>query len=198
MQDGDTWVLRTRCGTEEREKKLQGYCADVGDVEVVCDLLFSAWKKRRSWRDASGWYDGISCQHLQVLTTQLLQKHREWHCCVKRPTMYLASMDIKTAFGVARPQHIAKNMGDQDVQGWITAALQREIAGLEGQATFGNVESTFSFARCSRQGSVEAPRLWLKNGHADLGECRGSDCGGGEVGPGAETRKSEVDKHIGS
>ena len=68
-------------------------------------------------------------------------------------------MDLKTASDVARPRH--KLMGDQDVHGWITAASLREIFGLEGQATVVNVESTFSFARCIRQRSVEAPGLWL-------------------------------------
>ena len=34
--------------------------------------------------------------------------------------------------------------------------------GWSGRATFENVESTFSCARCIRQGSVEAPRLRLK------------------------------------
>ena len=85
--------------------------------------------------------------------------------------MYLASMVIKTAFDVARPKHIAKIMGDQDVHGWITAALLREMAGLEGLATFEAVASTFPFTRCIRQGSVEAPRLWLKNGNAHLVKC---------------------------
>ena len=32
------------------------------------------------------------------------------HGSVVRPTMYLASMDIKTAFDVARPNHIAQIM----------------------------------------------------------------------------------------
>ena len=41
-----------------------------------------------------------------------------------RPTMYLASMDIKTAFDVARPKHINK-------YGWVVAALLREMAGVE-------------------------------------------------------------------
>ena len=73
--------------------------------------------------------------------------------------MYVASMDIKTAFDVARPKHIAKIMGDQNVHGWIVAALLREkAAGLEGQTTSENVECTFPFARCIRQGSVD-PRL---------------------------------------
>ena len=47
--------------------------------------------------------EGISCQHLQVLMTLLLQKHwmwqenkrkGVWHGSEKRPTMYLASIDI--------------------------------------------------------------------------------------------------------
>ena len=71
-------------------------------------------------------------------------------------------MDIKTAFAVARLVHMTKIMEDHDVHGWIIAALLREMAGLEGQATFESVESKFSFARCIRQGSVEAHRFGLK------------------------------------
>ena len=51
----------------------------------------------------------------------------------------------------------------------LLPALRRVMAGLEGQATFESVESTFSFARCIRQGSVEAPRLWLKMAMQILG-----------------------------
>ena len=83
------------------------------------------------------------------------------HGSAIRPTMHLASMDIKTAFDVARTKHIARTMEDHDVHGWIVAGLFREIAGLEGWATFDCMESKFSFARCTRQGSVDAPRLWL-------------------------------------
>ena len=76
--------------------------------------------------------------------------------------MHLASMDIKTAFDVARPKRTAKLMGDQAVHGWITADFLREMAGLAGQATFEHVENHSLFSRCIRQGRVEAPRLWLK------------------------------------
>ena len=64
--------------------------------------------------------DGSSCQHLQVMMTQVLQKHWEWqdgrrpmmmHGSVTPPTMHLASMDIKTASDVARPKHTAKHHG---------------------------------------------------------------------------------------
>ena len=83
-----------------------------------------------------------------------------WHG-EKRTTMHLASVDIKMVFDVARPKPIANNMGDQEVHGWITAASEREMAGLEGQATFEDVHGSRQFARCIRQQSAEAPRLWL-------------------------------------
>ena len=38
----------------------------------------------------------------------------------------------------------------------------REMAGLEGRTTFENVECTFPFTGCVRQGSVQTPPLWLK------------------------------------
>ena len=37
----------------------------------------------------------------------------------KKPTMYIASMDIKTSSHVARPKHIATILGKQDTHGWI-------------------------------------------------------------------------------
>ena len=62
--------------------------------------------------------------------------------------MYLASLDIKTAFDEAEPKHVAIILNGHN---W-----------LSGKATFECVESSFSFNRCLRQGSVEAPRLWQK------------------------------------
>ena len=53
-------------------------------------------------------------------------------------------------------------MGDQDAQGWITAALLREMKGLVGHAAFEGVWSKFNFKLCIRQGGVEAQTLWLK------------------------------------
>ena len=61
--------------------------------------------------------DGISCQHLQMKVTKLLQEHFEWpedgnpvmgHGTVVRPTLYMASLDIKTAFDEAKLKHVAK------------------------------------------------------------------------------------------
>ena len=113
-----------------------------------------------------GGIEGISCQHLQVMMTQLPQKHWEWqedrrhnvwHRSENRPTMYTGSMDIKTA-----SDHIAKCLVEQDTYGWITAAMLSGMEGLEGHATFEDVERRFNLTRRIRQGSVEAPTLWLK------------------------------------
>ena len=65
-----------------------------------------------------------------------------WHGSEMGPTMYLASMEIKTVFDVARPKHFSQNMVDQEVHGWVTAALLREMVGLEGQASFAHVHSS--------------------------------------------------------
>ena len=48
-----------------------------------------------------------------------------------RPTMYLVSMDTKTAFDEARPRHVAKIMESHNTHGWNVSALLREMAGLE-------------------------------------------------------------------
>ena len=63
---------------------------------------------------------------------------------VARPTMCLASLDIKTAFDEARPKHVAKIMDSHNTHGWIIATLLREMSGLESKAMFECVESCFS------------------------------------------------------
>ena len=116
-----------------------------------------------------GGVNNISCQHLQVLVTNLSQKHLEWpeevspmskHGSVSRPTMFMASLDIKSAFDEARPRHIARILESHNIHGWLIAALLREMSGLEGGSMFECVESSFTFNPCLRQGSVEALRLW--------------------------------------
>ena len=65
-------------------------------------------------------FDGIECQHVQVMIFQLLQRHWEWSWDRKngtrqggerRRTVYIARLDIKTAFDVAGPKHIAQKFG---------------------------------------------------------------------------------------
>ena len=91
--------------------------------------------------------------------------------------MYLASLDIKTAFDEAKPKHVAQILEHHDTHGWLIAALFREMSGLEGKAMFECVENSFVSNRSLRQESVEAPRLWQKmatqilaNGGRRMGE----------------------------
>ena len=116
---------------------------------------------------------GRSQQHKLSTSTGVghksLHKHWEWqeerspmlkHGSVIRPTMLMASLDIKTAFDEARPRQIARSMEGLNMHGWLIAALLREISRLEGKAMFECVESSFNFNRCLCQGSAEAHRLW--------------------------------------
>ena len=132
---------------------------------ATCTLLrLEKEKQSEKWKNLHvGGVDGISCQHLQVMVTNLPQKHWERqeernpvmrHGTVVRLTMYLASLDIKTAFDEAKPKHVAEIMDNHNTHGWLIAALLREMSGLSGKATFECMESGFAFNRFLRQGSV--------------------------------------------
>ena len=103
----------------------------------------------------------------------LLQKHWEWqadrrpmlkHGSVVRLTMFLASMDMKTAIDEARPMHV-EIMEGRNVHRWIIAAL---LARDDWATGTGNVrmhgKQIFlrAIARCLRHKSVKDPRLWQK------------------------------------
>ena len=104
---------------------------------------------------------------------RICNRHREWqeernrvmkHGTVVRQTMYMARLDIRTAFDKAKPKHVTQILDSHNTHGWLIAALLREMSGLSGVASFESVESRFSFNRCLQQGGVEAPRLWQKMG----------------------------------
>ena len=65
------------------------------------------------------------------------------HGTMVRPTMYMASLDIKTAIDEAKPKHVAKILEGHNTHGWLIAALLREMSGLSGTASFESVESRF-------------------------------------------------------
>ena len=97
----------------------------------------------------------------RVLVSNLLQRHWEWqeerspmlkHGSVIRPTMFWASLDIKTAFDEARPRHTAKIMECHNIHGWLIAALSHEVSGFEGKAMFDMCRKLFDFQ------SMSAPR----------------------------------------
>ena len=130
-------------------------------------------KELENWKNLHvAGVDGISCQHLHVMTTNLLQKRWEWHeernptlkhGGALRPTVCLASLGIKTAFDDAKPKHVAQIMDSHNAHGWSIAALLSEMSGLDGKPMFECVESSFAFNRCLRQllvcGQKEATQI---------------------------------------
>ena len=99
----------------------QSHGPNVGDVEMDATRIVQGLEKEkepgRNEATARRW--DRWCQlptSVPVLMTHWLQKHWEWqedrrknvwHGSERRPTVYVVSMDIKTAFDVARPTHIA-------------------------------------------------------------------------------------------
>ena len=147
VEDRETGLFEeTRRCPEEMDQKLQSNSVDIGDVKVVCILYHSAPGEGEGaqWKNLHvGGVDGISCQHLKVMVTNLLPKHWELqeernplmrHGTVERPTMYLASLDIKTAFNDSKPMHVTHILDSHNTHGWLIAALLREMSGLEGNA----------------------------------------------------------------
>ena len=156
------------CGSltphQRKEKKLQCYCVDVGDVEVVCDLYHSAaGEGTRAFEvgktNMLGEWMEYAANTCKCWLRICCKKHWEWqeernsvmkHGTVVKPTMYQARLDIKTAFDEAKPKHVAKILEGHNSHGWLIAALLRAMSGLPGKATFECVESCFSFNRCLR------------------------------------------------
>ena len=121
-------------------------------------------KEPRMMRFAHGWCGRDKLPTRTGIDDELMQKRWEWqdernsvmkHGTVVRPTMYMASLDIRTAFDEAKPKHVARILDDHNTHGWLIAAFLREMSGLSGTASFESVESRFSFNRCLRQGCVK-------------------------------------------
>ena len=136
---GDRELVCLRNTDAEPEKGIRSYRAialtSVMPKWYASCILIRLEKEieRENWKNLHvGGIEGISCKHFQVMMTHLLQKHWEWHedrrpmmrhGSVIRPTMCWANMDIKTAFDVPRPKHIARIMEDHNVIGLIIAVL---------------------------------------------------------------------------
>ena len=82
-------------------------------------MLFCVWKKKKSLRVGRNctWEGGRDKLPTPASDDKFGTKKLEWqkerglilkHGSVVRPTMYLASLDIKTAFDEARLRHVAK------------------------------------------------------------------------------------------
>ena len=159
-----------------KDQELPGNCLDVSDVQMVRKLrtvTLGEGKRAREVEElAYGWGEREKLPTSTGTDDEFIaEKHREWpeernpvmkHGTFVRPTMYMASLDIKTAFDKAKPKHVAQILDDHNTHGWLIAALLRGMSVLSGMASFERVESRFSFNRCLRQRSMEAPRLWQK------------------------------------
>ena len=72
----------------------------------------------------------------------------------KYKTVYMASLDVKTAFDVVVSKLLSL------IGTHVVAALLAEMQDMKGSACFENCEIEFRYAKCIRQGGVEAPVLW--------------------------------------
>ena len=103
---------------QKKDQKLQVNCADIDDVELIRVLHYSSFGKGNKLESCKklhvGGIEGISCQHLEVMMTNLLQKHwklQEYrspimkHDSGMRPTIYLTSemlLDIREEDGMEK------------------------------------------------------------------------------------------------
>ena len=156
--------------TNKGHQELKGHWTHVGDVAVVCFQCFLRLEKEKEpeeWRTQHIGGVPTLADDVHALRSETLEVAGEPKGGIetegaRRPTMYVASVDIKTAFGAARPKHIAILLGDQKTHGRIIASLSLQQSSLKGKADFERVEREFLLTRCFRQGSAEAPTLWLK------------------------------------
>ena len=139
----------------------------------IVKLVFLRKLEPEKWKNLHvGGVDGISCQHLQVMVSNLLQKHWERqeernpvmrHGTVVRPTMYLASLDIKTAFNEAKPKHVAHILDGHNTHGWLIVALLREMWGWEAWPRLNAWKAALvSTEACDKEAWKPHPRLWQK------------------------------------
>ena len=142
-EGGEAGVLEEAgCSPDQRDQKLQSNSSDVSDVEVVRIMYpptLGERKRARKIEEAAhswtGW-DKLPAlasdddEHdTETLGVAGGKKSRDETRVVVRPTMYLASLDIKTAFDEAKPKHVAKIMDNHNTHRWIIAALLREMSG---------------------------------------------------------------------
>ena len=125
-----------------------------------------------------GGVNGINCQHLQVLTANLLQKY--WECqeegnpvmkhgTVVRPTMFLASLDIKTAFDEAKPKHVARTLDDHNTHGWLISALLRDV-GVIRDGFLRKCGEPFQLQQVLATRKCGSPALVAEDGESDSGQ----------------------------
>ena len=80
----------------------------------------------------------------------------------------MASLDVRTAFDVARWSVVSRVLTYMGAHEHVVAALLEEMKDVRGSACFENSETEFRDSRCVRQGSVDGEDGW------SVGELKGS------------------------
>ena len=109
---------------------------------------------------------GVNCEHMQALLTNIFQRRWVWQKdrrtdlqpgFIRYNTAFMASLDVKTAFDVAKPSMVSKIRTLTGLHGHVATALLAEMQDVRGSACSENSETEFRYSRCIRQGGVEAP-----------------------------------------
>ena len=138
------------------------YCSVLMEL-LEMDEESDSWKKLNIFGER-----GVPCDHIHVLFTYFMQRHWEWqesgtgklHGALSYSTVYVGSLDVKTAFDVANMEIVERILTASGAHGDTVAAILVEMKDFHGIAQFGTSEAGFRYSKCIRQGSVEAPVLW--------------------------------------
>ena len=98
--------------------------------EVRATTLMFVLAKWYAWRDA--WVPGF----------------------LKYQTAFVASLNVRTAFDVAKPSVVSTILTCMEIHNPVVAALLEEVKNVRGSACFETCEAEFRFSRCVRQSSV--------------------------------------------
>ena len=98
----------------------------------------------------------MSCQHLQVLVANLLEKHWEWKEERSRDSTnnVHGKLGHQNSFWTRRGRGVLRKIWSHDIHGCMIAALICEMSGLEGESMFECVENSFNFNRCAKEPAV--------------------------------------------
>ena len=98
---------------------------------------------------------GVNSEHMQALLTNKLQRHWEWPEdrrtdlqpeFYRYNTAFMATLDVKTAFDVAKPSVVSKMLTLTGVHGHVTTALLPEMQDVGESACCENSETEFRYS----------------------------------------------------
>ena len=92
----------------------------------------------------------INSEHMQALLAKMLQRH--WECqedrrvewvlgFCKNKTAFVASLDVRTAFDVAKPSVVSRILACTGIHKHVVATLPGEMKDVRGSARFENGSS---------------------------------------------------------